>query len=75
MVCPHEPHSRLLLTYERMSSVCETWSLDDFINMDDEDMERLLAFYESGTVPSFDQISPGTEGESVFGFDGSFGWW
>ncbi|RMJ23161.1 Siroheme synthase [Aspergillus sp. HF37] len=36
-----------------ISTVCETWSLEELVQMDDRDMDRLLAHYESGKIPSF----------------------
>ncbi len=58
----------------RMSKVCESWSLEDLVDMKEEDMEALLEFYEPGTVPSLQSLRHG-EGLDGFGFDGSFGWW
>lgn len=57
-----------------MSKVCESWSLEELTEMEEEDMEALLGFYKPGTVPSFEQIRLGDE-FSEFVFDGSFGWW
>ncbi|KAI9839095.1 MAG: Bifunctional dehydrogenase and ferrochelatase [Sclerophora amabilis] len=57
-----------------MSKVCESWSLEDLVEMEDEDMERLLGFYKSGDVPDFEQVRIGEE-PGVVEFDGSFGWW
>lgn len=56
-----------------MSRVCDSWSLDDLCEMDDEDMEKLLGFYKPNTVPTFEEIRVGSDPE--FAFDGSFGWW
>ncbi|KAG2414650.1 hypothetical protein HFD88_003841 [Aspergillus terreus] len=39
-----------------MSGVCESWSLDDLVRMNEEDMSKLLAHYESGKIPAFDEI-------------------
>ncbi len=64
----------LLLMASRMSKVCESWSLADLVEMDEEDMEALLGFYNPGTVPSLQKIRYGEEGDEI-GFDGSFGWW
>ena len=55
----------------RMSRVCELWSLEDLVEMGEEDMEVLLGFYKPGTVPSFESV----RGEDEYAFDGSFGWW
>lgn len=57
-----------------MSRVCEEWSLEDLVEMDEEDMERLLEYYEPGTVPRFDEVRLGPLAEE-FAFDGSYGWW
>lgn len=54
--------------------MCESWSLDELCEMDDDDMEALLGFYKPGKVPSFEEIRAG-DGLSLNGFDGSFGWW
>lgn len=58
----------------RMSKVCESWSLENLVEMDEDDMERLLGFYNPGEVPSFDRLRLGDPPED-FAFDGSFGWW
>lgn len=57
-----------------MSKVCESWSLDDLCEMDEDDMEALLSFYKPGLVPSLEQIRLGGE-PGVASFDGSFGFW
>lgn len=57
-----------------MSEVCDKWSTDDFNDMNDDDMERLVQYYESGIVPSFQEIRLGNRGDVVWEFDGSFGW-
>lgn len=64
----------LSLTVLRMSKVCESWSLEELVDMDDDDMEALLGYYKPGTVPKFSDIHPSEEDE-VYTFDGSFGWW
>lgn len=56
-----------------MSKVCESWSLEDLVALNDEDMEVLLGFYKPGTVPNFERIRYGNTNDYVF--DGSFGWW
>jgi precorrin-2 dehydrogenase/sirohydrochlorin ferrochelatase len=56
-----------------MSRVCEAWTLEDFCAMDERDMDTLLSFYESGSVPSYEQVSRGDDPETSL-FDGSFGW-
>ena len=57
-----------------MSEVCDKWSTEDFNNMDDEDMENLVRFYEGGAVPSFEDLRLGSNDEQAWLFDGSFGW-
>jgi precorrin-2 dehydrogenase / sirohydrochlorin ferrochelatase len=57
-----------------MSRVCGSWSLEDLVEMGEDDMERLLGFYQSGKVPSFESVRLGDQAEE-FAFDGSFGWW
>lgn len=56
-----------------MSSVCESWSLEDLVALNGEDMDALLDFYEPGTVPTLDLVRHGDMLE--YAFDGSFGWW
>ncbi len=55
----------------RMIGVCQKYSLDQLVKMNDADMDRLLLHYEEGTVPDFTEVHPE---KSVFVFDGSFGW-
>jgi hypothetical protein len=51
--------------------VCEKYSLDQLVGLSSEDMDRLLAYYGDGTVPSYELIY----GEGpIYQFDGSFGW-
>lgn len=40
----------------RMSGVCESWSLEDLVEMEERDMEGLLAFYASGEIPPLKEI-------------------
>lgn len=63
----------IINVFIRMSKVCESWSLEDLVALNDEDMEVLLGFYRSGTVPNFEQICQ--EDTNGYTFDGSFGWW
>jgi len=67
---PDDPYTDLC----RMSRVCESWSLEELVEMDEEDMEKLLEYYRSGAVPSFKKVRLGDQAEQ-FVFDGSFGWW
>ena len=39
-----------------MSGVCESWSLGELVQMNDQDMDKLLAHYESGNIPKFDEV-------------------
>lgn len=39
-----------------MSAVCESWSLDQLVRMSEDDMDGLLAYYESGKVPAFQEV-------------------
>ena len=61
------------LTSFRMSKVCLKWSLEDFCEMDEADMEALLLSYAPNVIPSLDQVRLGEE-PGVWTFDGSFGW-
>ncbi|KAL8817769.1 MAG: hypothetical protein Q9223_003459 [Gallowayella weberi] len=57
-----------------MSRVCESWSLEDLVVMEEEDMEKLLGFYKDGEVPNFESIRLDDD-FGKYAFDGSFGWW
>lgn len=59
-----------------MSQVCDKWTTEEFNEMEDADMEALVRYYDSGSVPSFEEIrlQDGDRGDSVWSFDGSFGW-
>lgn len=54
-----------------MSKVCETWSLEDLCEMDEDDMEALLGYYKPGKIPRLQELRTG---ETATVFDGSFGW-
>ena len=56
-----------------MSKVCDEYSLEDFILMEDDDMDVLLRSYGLGTVPAFEDVRLGQEPEVPYIFDGSFG--
>jgi precorrin-2 dehydrogenase / sirohydrochlorin ferrochelatase len=60
-----------------MSRVCESWSLEELCDMEEDDMDKLLSHYRDGDVPSFAQVRGTDDGdnEKIIGFDGSFGWW
>ena len=57
-----------------MSQICESWTLEDLVAMDEADMQSILGFYKAGTIPSIQEIHGGFKPED-FAFDGSFGWW
>lgn len=59
-----------------MIKVCSKWSLEDFCDMEEQDMAMLLKSYAPNTVPSFDEVRLTEEGDDpnvVWKFDGSFG--
>jgi precorrin-2 dehydrogenase/sirohydrochlorin ferrochelatase len=56
----------------RMIEVCEKYSLDELVDLDEEDMDRLLSHYQEGIVPAYHEVH---QGGSLFDFDGSFGWY
>ncbi|KAJ6096987.1 hypothetical protein N7486_007733 [Penicillium sp. IBT 16267x] len=39
-----------------MSAVCESWSLDDLVEMTEQDMDGLLSQYRPGTVPTLQEV-------------------
>ncbi|KAJ5698020.1 hypothetical protein N7462_000025 [Penicillium macrosclerotiorum] len=39
-----------------MSGVCETWSLDDLVQMSERDMDSVLAHYQSGRIPTLQEV-------------------
>ena len=57
-----------------MSKVCESWPLEDLVDMEEVDMEALLGFYKPGNVPTLGNIR-GCLSTEEYAFDGSFGWW
>lgn len=57
-----------------MSQVCDKWSTDDFNQMDEADMERLIQSYQPGLVPSLETIRLERSTNVTWEFDGSFGW-
>ena len=69
----HTSALQFTLTLPRMSKVCESWSLENLIDMNEDDMERLLGFYHPNTVPTLEEVRSG--GADKYAFDGSFGWW
>ena len=59
---------------DRVSSLCDKWSLEDLADMSEEDMQRLLECFKKDEVPTLQQVRFGDSGEGP-PFDGSFGWW
>lgn len=45
-----------------MIEVCDLWSLDEFAEMDEEMMRRVLEGWETGEVRSFREVSGGRGG-------------
>ena len=56
-----------------MSRVCEQWSLEELVEMDVGDMQRLLSYYKPDMVPTFEEVrlGEGKEDGVVWEFDGS----
>lgn len=55
-----------------MIKVCDKWSLEDFCDMTEKDMEVLVESFAPFAVPSFEQVRL-REDPDVWTFDGSFG--
>ena len=55
----------------RMIGVCQKYSLDQLVRLNDADMDRLLQHYQDGSVPEFGDVHPEN---NLYEFDGSFGW-
>jgi len=53
-----------------MVDVCQKYSLEELVRLNDADMARLLAYYKDGVVPPYSEIRD----DVVYTFDGSFGW-
>jgi len=53
-----------------MIAVCQKYSLEELVRLDDKDMVRLLEYYKDGVVPPYNEIRD----EVAYIFDGSFGW-
>lgn len=51
--------------------MCQKYSLDQLVRLNDADMDRLLQHYQGGSIPGFSEVHPEN---SLFGFDGSLGW-
>lgn len=45
-----------LMIRQRISNICELWTLEELVKMSDEDMDLILTFYGASIVPSFDDI-------------------
>ncbi|KAF7595260.1 Bifunctional dehydrogenase and ferrochelatase [Aspergillus hancockii] len=39
-----------------ISGVCESWSLSELVRMTDKDMDSVLANYQSGKIPTFEEV-------------------
>jgi len=74
LVAPGQSTSDISKRMAWMSAVCDRWTVDEFNAMDSDDMDRLVGYYESGEVPTFERIRLGDKGDVVWEFDGSFGW-
>lgn len=57
----------------RISRLCEAWNLEELVEMDEKDMDEVLQFYNSGKVPSFEEIRFGEHKQTSVPFDGSMG--
>ncbi|EGC46706.1 siroheme biosynthesis protein MET8 [Histoplasma capsulatum var. duboisii H88] len=55
-----------------ISRICEMWSLEELVEMDEDDIETLLGYYLSDKVPTFEQVRLGEDADWI-GFDGSMG--
>ncbi|OJD13122.1 hypothetical protein AJ78_06383 [Emergomyces pasteurianus Ep9510] len=55
-----------------ISRICEMWSLDELVEMDEDDIVTLLGYYPSDKVPTFEQVRLGDNAGQI-GFDGSMG--
>jgi len=53
-----------------MIQVCQKYTLEELVRLEETDMARLLEYYKEGVVPPYNEI----HGEAVYTFDGSFGW-
>ena len=42
-----------------MIDVCEKYSLDELVDLEEEDMDRLLSHYQEGTVPAYHEVHQG----------------
>ncbi|OJD25115.1 hypothetical protein ACJ73_03516 [Blastomyces percursus] len=55
-----------------ISRICEMWSLEELVEMDEDDIETLLGYYPADKVPTFEQVRLG-EKAGLTAFDGSMG--
>ncbi|OJJ47059.1 hypothetical protein ASPZODRAFT_131991 [Penicilliopsis zonata CBS 506.65] len=39
-----------------MSGICESWSLEELVKMDEQDMDNVLTYYASGKVPTYAEV-------------------
>lgn len=59
-----------------MIKVCNKWTLEEFCEMDERDMEQLVRSFDPNLVPSFDEVRVREDEDDpnvVWKFDGSFG--
>lgn len=59
-----------------MIKVCNKWTLEDFCDMSERDMEQLVLSFDPDLVPSYEDIQMKEDNEDpniVWKFDGSFG--
>lgn len=60
-----------------MSRVCDEWGTEDLGDMDEEDMAHLVSYFESGEVPSLEDLRLGSASRRregvVWDWDGTFG--
>ena len=54
-----------------MSRVCEQWTLEQLVEMNDEDMEEILQSFADNKVSKYEDLSRRVDD---WQFDGSFGW-
>ena len=62
----------VLIRFSMISKLCETWSLEELCQMDEDDMDTLLEYFATNKIPLFSEIRVA---DVVYEFDGGFGWW
>ncbi|KAJ5812464.1 hypothetical protein N7474_008765 [Penicillium riverlandense] len=53
-VAPHAEEGPKRMKW--MSGVCESWSLEDLVQMTEQDMDGLLTHYKAGDIPTLEQV-------------------